>query len=237
MRLPPTDEAGEVVMENGKPKRCAEEEPNHQNKSCADSDTEIRGEDVLAVLYPMFVNMSQEATDQKDGQPAAAMSINWKEEHDGWHLYRAVPDSGAQVSCGPAEMAQGYAIKETAASKAGKGFTSASKHSIPNIGALEVPMCSPEGLWTMQQWQCTPEGTMARPLLSIGQECDSDNYVIFSRRGGAIVNEHTGQMRRFPRLQNGAYEIEMWLPPIKMIEEARTKLAESGNTAFPRQGA
>ena len=59
-----------------------------------------------------------------------------------------------------------------------------------------------------------------------GQECDNESFVVFSRHGGAIVNERTRQMRRFPRLPNGAYEIEMWLPPVKLVEEA----------GFPRQG-
>ena len=118
----------------------------------------------------------------------------------------------------PAEMASGYAIRPNAASKAGHGFKSASKHSIPCIGELVVPMQSPEGHWTKQVWQMTPEGKVTRPLLSIGEECDRGNIVVFSKSGGAIVGQSTGAMRKFPRLPSGAYEIEMWLPPVALCE-------------------
>ena len=83
-----------------------------------------------------------------------------------------------------------------------------------------MPLQSSEGLWCTHKFQCTPKGSLAKPLFSIGQECDNESFVVFSRHGGAIINERTKQMRRFPRLPNGAYEIEMWLPPLKLVEEA-----------------
>ena len=85
-------------------------------------------------------------------------------------------------------------------------------------------MQSPEGHWTRQRWQMTPAGKVARPLLSIGEECDRGNVVVFSGTGGAIVNQTTGAMRKFPRLASGAYSIEMWL--LHLIEAA---LASGGN--------
>ena len=90
-------------------------------------------------------------------------------------------------------------------------------------------MQSPEGHWTKQQWQVAPEGTVARPLLSIGEECDRGNIVVFSKKGGAIVGQETGAMRKFPRLPSGAYEIEMWMPPVDLV---KARLAAGGK----RQG-
>ena len=153
-------------------------------------------------------------------------------EQDGWTLVKAVPDTGAQVSVTPSDMAEtGHEIKPTEASKAGRGFTSASKHKIPNLGELDVPMQSPEGHWTRQRWQVAPKGKLTRPLMSIGEECDNDSFVIFGKGGGAIVDQTSGTIRKFPRLANGAYEIQMWLPPPSLVAE---RLAAAG---FTRQGA
>ena len=68
----------------------------------------------------------------------------------------------------------------------------------------------------------------SKPLFSIGEERDKDCYVVFSKRGGAIINEHTGAVRKFPRLANGTYEMTMRLPP--------ASIALSANQGFPGQG-
>ena len=157
------------------------------------------------------------------------MNVNWKCEVDGWTRVKCVPDSGAQVSVTPSNMVQGYDLLETAASKAGRGFTSASKHSIPNLGEYDLPVQSPEGLWTRQKWQVAPAVQIARPLLSVGEECDKEQFVIFGRRGGVVVDTANNSMRKFPRLENGAYEMEMWVPPVQILQ---------GNTeGFTQQGA
>ena len=172
-------------------------------------------------LEPIFVEQPLSIPlDADEGASPEMLSVAWKREQEGWTCFRAVPDTGAQVSVGPADMAQGYAIRETPASRSGRGFTSASKHSIPNIGELAVPMQSPEGHWTAQRWQMAPEGSVARPLLSIGEECDSGNIVMFGPKGGTIYNQHNHTARHFPRLENGAYEIEMWLPPKSLVDNA-----------------
>ena len=72
-----------------------------------------------------------------------------------------------------------------------------------------MPMRSNEGVWSETRWQIAP---VTRPLLSVGEECDSNKLVIFAKTGGAIMSLETGTVRRFPR-KNGAYEMEMWVPP------------------------
>ena len=149
------------------------------------------------------------------------MNIKWRNEHAGGIVVKAVPDTGAQVSVTPADMAKGHKIMPTQASKEGRGFTSASKTKIENLGQLDVPMMSREGLWTRQRWQVAPEGKLARPLLSIGEECDKDQYVVFGKHGGAIIAEDGQAIRSFPRLENGVYEIEMWLPSAETLSQAQ----------------
>ena len=134
---------------------------------------------------------------------------------------KAVPDTGAQVSVADANLAPGYALKETAASKAGRGFVSASKHTIPSLGEFDVPVMSAEGHWTRQRWQIAPPGAIQKPLMSIGEECDKHNIVVFSNRGGAIINTDSGALRKFPRLDDGTYEITMTLPPASLAENTQ----------------
>ena len=69
---------------------------------------------------------------------------------------------------------------------------------------------------------------MARPLLSIGEECNAGNFVLFGMSGGAIINQTTGAVRQFPRLPNGAYEIEMWIPPAEIIERMKPGFTRQG---------
>ena len=57
--------------------------------------------------------------------------------------------------------------------------------------------------------------------MSIGEECDKECMVVFSKRGGAIINSNTGAVRRFPRLQDGTYEITMMLPPASLVEKTK----------------
>ena len=86
---------------------------------------------------------------------------------------------------------------------------------MPNKGEMVVPMQSSEGVRTRQPWQVAP---ITRQLLSVGEECDRDNVVIFGRQGGAILNLTSGNLRRFSRV-NGTYEIEMWIPPVEMVQQ------------------
>ena len=146
------------------------------------------------------------------------LEARYKMEQDGWTRAVAVPDSGAQVSVAPVDLAPGYTIRSSEGSRRGQTFVSASNHEIANEGEQLLPTQSAEGVWTTQTWQLAE---VSRPLLSIGEECDKGQYVMFGRSGGIIFNLETGEHRRFPRTKGG-YEMEMWIPPPP--------------AGFPRQG-
>ena len=187
--------------------------------------------DAAKALMPILVEQPLDvplAVPSSGNEASEVHNISWRTIKDGWTYIKAVPDTGAQVSVADEDLAPGYALKETPASRAGRGFVSASKHTIPSKGEYDVPTQSPEGHWTRQRWQIAPSGSLAKPLFSIGEECDKDCYVVFSKRGGAIINEHTGAIRKFPRLANGTYEITMRLPPASIITSA--------SQGFPRPG-
>ena len=141
---------------------------------------------------------------------------------------KAVPDSGAQVSVAGAEIAPGFEPRSTPASRAGRGFISASKHKIPSLGELELPTQSTEGHWARQRWQIAPEGSLSKPLLSIGEKCDRGQVVAFSKQGGAVINLINGSVRRFPRLANGTYEMELWIPPASLLEKTQPGFTRQG---------
>ena len=91
----------------------------------------------------------------------------------------------------------------------GRGFVSTTAHEVPNEGEQFLPTQSSEGVWTQQRWQLAE---VTKPLLSIGEECDKNQYVVFGKSGGIVYSMETGECRKLPRV-NGAYEIEMWIPP------------------------
>ena len=179
-------------------------------------------------LQPMFLEPLDEPMQSAvDESAQELLKVNWKTEKEGWICCRLVPDTGAEICCTPEEMAEGYEIEETKASKEGKNFLSASDHEIPNLGEVTVPMRTAEGHWTARTWQ-VGKG-LTRPLMSVAQECDNGNVFMFGRSGGAIFSLTGGPVRRFSRV-GGTYEHEVWIPPAKAIK----RLMQTG---FAGQGS
>ena len=101
-------------------------------------------------------------------------------------------------------------------------FTLADNSEIPNEGEMTLPTFSPECVRTDQTWQVASVG---KPLLSVGEECDKDQWVLFNKFGGMIFSLEKGAVRQFTRAPNGPYEMEMWIPP-----------AQDESSGFTRQG-
>ena len=151
-----------------------------------------------------------------------------KDSANGWTRVTAVPDTGAVMSVAPGSMAPKYAVTPSAGSRCGQEFT-ASNHTLANEGEQHLPMLSPEGVWSKRRWQVA---AVSRPLLSVGEECDSGRVVVFGKRGGYVLNMVSQEMQWFPRKQGG-YEMEMWIPPASEVEAARAATRSSG---FPWPG-
>ena len=174
----------------------------------------------------MFLKPLDEPLEDEEGDAPELLRV-WKHEQAGWTCVKTVPDTGAEASVCPAEMASGYTVQETRASREGREFTSASGDPLKNLGELRVPMQPDEGHWSGQRWQVA-EG-LTRPLLSVTQECDQGNIVVFGPSGGAILAIDGSSVRHFQRV-GGTYELEMWLPPADLMR----KIASS--SGFPRPG-
>ena len=128
----------------------------------------------------------------------------------GFRKIRATIDSGAVVTTGPKRMAPGYPAEPSAMSERGLCFVTANDQEVPNEGQVTLPTFSKELVRTSQTWQLAE---IAKPLLSVGEECDQDQWVVFTKKGGMIYSLTTGETRWFERNKNGAYEMEMFIPP------------------------
>ena len=67
-------------------------------------------------------------------QPVNALSIAGLEEAHGWHLLFIIVDSGAAETVIQHNLIKGYKMQETAESKAGVCYASATGDPIPNLG-------------------------------------------------------------------------------------------------------
>ena len=97
-------------------------------------------------------------------------------------------------------------------SKNGEVFTTADGGTVANEGevALLTFTGGPEDVVTTEQvWQIAD---VPIPLLSVGEECDKDQWVIFTKFGGMIQNLATGTVRDFGRSEYGNYEMDMYVP-------------------------
>ena len=128
----------------------------------------------------------------------------------GWIRLRSVVDSGAMASTGNKRMAPGHHVQPSAMSRRGEVFVTANNSEIPNEGQVTLPTFSKELVRTNKTWQIAE---IAKPLLSVGEECDEDQWVIFTKYGGMIYSLSTGEVRRFERSKDGAYEMDHYIAP------------------------
>ena len=159
-------------------------------------------------LRPLFLKPLDEELDEEEIPPLCPLV---SQEANGWVLTKVVPDTGAHKSVAPSAMCPAYEVEPSRGSLEGREFVTASGDTIPNLGRKLLPTQSNEGVWTFQEWEIAD---VTRPLLSITEECDKDQLVIFGKGGGAIIHLKKGTVRRFPRKQ-GSYEMDMWVPSPK----------------------
>ena len=69
---------------------------------------------------------------------------------------------------------------------------------------------------------------VSRPLTSVSSTCDRGNWVVYTPKGGFILNCQTGARTSFER-RGGIYELDLW-----MRDEGNS--GSSQPSSFPRQG-
>ena len=139
--------------------------------------------------------------------------INAENAVGGWKFIKGVMDSGATDSViHPSECAD-YEIQESAGSKAGQKWTSASGGVIPNLGQKILEVLTEDGVESRMKYQAAD---VSRTLNSITEICDAGGeegqYVIFSKWGGTVYNPSSQRQTPFER-EGGIYTMGMWVKP------------------------
>ena len=133
---------------------------------------------------------------------------DWRKVEEGWYQLRSVVDSGAGARVAPPELAPFVSKRESAGSKRGQVFVSASNGEMANVGEKECHGFTDEGAPVSTVYQIV-EG-VDRPLDSVSAICDNGNWVAFGAHGGFIENLTTGDRTFFDR-EDDVYVRAMWM--------------------------
>ena len=113
--------------------------------------------------------------------------------------------SEAAESVAPVEMAPWVPIQESAGSKRGQTYMSASGDKLPNLGEKKLEIMTTEGQAATATFQCAD---VTRALCSVSKVCDKGNKVIFEASGGFI--ESPEGVRTHFRRENNVYILDMF---------------------------
>ena len=125
-------------------------------------------------------------------------------------------DSGACETVGdPSQIP--CTVSETAASKAGASFVSATGEPIPNLGEMAMTLMTREGTMRCLKVQAAP---VTKPLASVMRIVQAGHVVVFDEGSSYIMNKKTGEVNVL-REEDGNYMLDVWVKPT--------------NAGFPRQ--
>ncbi len=130
-----------------------------------------------------------------------------QDRRGGWKKHIAIVDSGSVDSvANPSEFPQ-FEITESARSREGRGYRSATGQEIPNQGEQVIRLTTSEGQKKSMKLQIAP---VKRTLLSVARMEEAGNDVYLTARDPRIVNRRTGESTRLKKL-GGLYVLEFWV--------------------------
>ena len=112
-----------------------------------------------------------------------------------------VLDSGAADHVIGTQSAPNHPVRESASSKAGLGFKTASGNHIPNRGEMELTM-KLNDLPVKSVFQVSD---ITKPLMSVGRLCDNGHNVNFTKDGAKVTIKGTNKELFFARKAGGLY--------------------------------
>lgn len=138
-----------------------------------------------------------------------------------WRRVLLTLDSGAGKSVTTTDVATGYRILETAASKSGQVFVGPGSERYPNKGQVKLRMKTEAGQ------PCTGDFAVAqgveKTLAAVSDSCDRNNIVAFDNDLSAVVPRDCAEGVQIRRLiqqcknkievqrQNGVYVLPVWV--------------------------
>ena len=108
-------------------------------------------------------------------------------------------DSGASENAISEKMAPQFSTKPSKGSRGGVKYVTASGSVMSNKGEKEVKVRTKEGHKCMLRMQVTD---VQKPLMSVSRICDAGHRVVFTRDGGYVEHEESGQKTEFARVAN-----------------------------------
>ena len=148
-----------------------------------------------------------------------------------WIPIKMTPDSGACEHVGnPKQFASFSEVKITSAVKQGVKYGTASGHSIPNLGQVDLDVITDDGANTQLSLQMAD---VTKTLLSVKRMTKAGNRVVFddpNTVGSFIENKTTGKKTPL-RQHNGVYYMDVWVKPGHGYDN------EENNQGFQRQGS
>ena len=140
-------------------------------------------------------------TEDEDYEPVCIGEDEWEDI-----VLTVTADSGAGNHVLAPEDIPGYAISESAGSKAGRGFIGVSGDRIDNEGEAELNLAGAYGPFrsTFQV------AKVNRPLMSIAKICDKGHTVLFCKTHASVMDGKGKEICRFARKGN-LYMIDVTL--------------------------
>ena len=108
-------------------------------------------------------------------------------------------DSGASENVISEKIAPQFKVKPSQGSREGVRYVTASGETMGNRGEKDIKVMTSEGHRCLLKMQVTD---VKKPLMSVARICDAGHRVIFTKDGGTIEHEVTGQTTKFKRIDN-----------------------------------
>ena len=144
----------------------------------------------------------------RDG-PVAGFTKKPSESMPTWRRVSIAIDSGACDSVISPEDVPDHKVHESAQSRRGENFQSATGEPIPNLGDLKLPMHMREGTVRGMVMRAAP---VTKPLGSVKNICAAGHVIVFDDDGSFILNKSTGETN-WLREEDGNYLLDVWVPP------------------------
>ena len=152
-----------------------------------------------------------------DDRPINEIQGGGKIFDGGWQMITMAVDSGAAETVIPHTLVMGHPIVETAASKSGVNYASATGQPIPNLGEQRLPLCTSEGSLRSMTFQAAP---VSRALGSVKRMNETGHVVVFDGADSYIQNKVTGEIN-WLREENGNYLMDLWIMPMDDLNEMK----------------
>ena len=122
-------------------------------------------------------------------------------------------DSGAGENVMPGYMAPYTPVTES--KEAGVMYTAANGDTMPNRGCKRVKVTTKEGQLRTMNMQITD---VNRALMSVAKICDAGHTVTFTKDGGVIRNNKSGEETKFRR-ENNVYRMIVKLNELGFVRQ------------------